>query len=69
MWAYKPEGVEGWNHFSLYGNLFKNKKGGHTNHLIWLATTWNIWKLRNNVIFNGVIPKASSLVEDIKTFW
>jgi hypothetical protein len=64
-----PEGVDGWNHFSLYCNLFKNSKGVRISHLIWLSTTWNIWKLRNDVVFNGVIPKASTLVEDIKSFF
>jgi hypothetical protein len=34
-----PGGVDGWNHFSLYGNLFKNRKGERTSHLIWMATT------------------------------
>jgi hypothetical protein len=29
-------------------------------------TTWNIWKLRNNVIFNGTLPVVLSIVDDIK---
>jgi hypothetical protein len=55
-------------HFSSFGTLFNYQKGGQTNHLIWLAPTWNIWKLRNQVAFNGVIPNASSLLQDIKSF-
>jgi hypothetical protein len=58
----------GWNHFSLFGTLFNYQKGGRTNHLLWLATTWNIWNLRNNVVFKGVIPNASTLLNDIKSF-
>jgi hypothetical protein len=38
--------------------------------VIWLAITWNIWKHRNNVVFNGIILNAFSLLDDIKTyFW
>jgi hypothetical protein len=60
--------TDGWNHFSLFGTLFNFQKGGRTNHLLWLATTWNIWNLRNNVVFKGVIPNASTLLNDIKSF-
>jgi hypothetical protein len=52
--------------FFLFDDLVKLKKGGRVSHRIWLTTTWNLWKLRNNVIFNGVIPDASSLLDDIK---
>jgi hypothetical protein len=50
----------------LFDDLVKLKKGGRVSHRIWLTTTWNLWKLRNNVIFNSVIPDASSLLDDIK---
>jgi hypothetical protein len=59
--------VEGWNHFKLFGNLVRVKDGGRVRHLIWLVTTRKLWNLRNNVIFNGVIPDASLLLDDIKT--
>ncbi|CAJ2673745.1 unnamed protein product [Trifolium pratense] len=61
-----PISVVGWNHFLLFGDMIKTKKGGCVNHLIWLATSWSIWKLRNNVIFNGFIPNTTSLVDDVK---
>jgi hypothetical protein len=57
-----------WNHFSLFGTLFNFQKGGRINHLLWLATTWNIWKLRNQVVFNGVTRNAFLLLDDIKSF-
>jgi hypothetical protein len=63
-----PTNLEGRNHFSSFGELVKTKKGARVSHLIWLATTWNLWKLRNNVLFNGALPDASSLVDDIKDF-
>jgi hypothetical protein len=34
-----PTGVEGWNHFLLFDDIIKTKKGGRIKHLIWLATT------------------------------
>ncbi|MCH81357.1 ribonuclease H protein [Trifolium medium] len=62
--------VTGWHHFMLFGDLLKGKKRERYSHLIWLATTWHLWKHRNNVVFNGVIPAASSLMDDIKaTSW
>jgi hypothetical protein len=50
------------------GIYLSKKKRGRINYLIWLATSWNIWKHRNNVIFSGITPNASTLLEDIKTF-
>jgi hypothetical protein len=63
-----PTGVDCCNHFLKFGDLVRLKKGsGRVSRLIWLATTWSIWKLRNNVIFNGVNPDAFNLVNNIKT--
>jgi hypothetical protein len=62
-----PTGVDGCTHFLMFGNLVSLKKGGRVSRLIWLATTWSIWKLRNDVIFKGVTPDAVNLVNDIKT--
>jgi hypothetical protein len=62
-----------WNHFLLFGNLVNLKKGGgRVSRLIWLATMWSIWKHRNNVIFNGATPDATTLLNEIKYvawFW
>jgi hypothetical protein len=43
-WVIKsfPTGIDGWNHFSLFANMFMIKKDGQSNHFIWLAATWNI---------------------------
>jgi hypothetical protein len=54
-----------WNHFLLFGNMVRLKKSGRVNRLIWLVTMWNIWKHRNNVIFNGAIPDAITLLNEI----
>ncbi|XP_045797681.1 uncharacterized protein LOC123891843 [Trifolium pratense] len=63
-----PLGAEGWYHFILFGDQFNVKDKGRVRYLVWLATTWNIWKLRNLVIFKGVIPDALSVVDAIKLF-
>jgi hypothetical protein len=66
-------GTSCWNHFLLFGNLVRLKKGGGwVSRLIWLATMWSLWKHRNNVIFNGAIPDATTLLNEIKCvawFW
>jgi hypothetical protein len=68
-----PTSVEGWNHFLLFGDLVRLKKGGgRVNRLIWLSIMWSIWKHRNEVIFKGVNPDAIALFNDIKAvswFW
>ncbi|MCH79472.1 putative non-LTR retroelement reverse transcriptase [Trifolium medium] len=61
-----PTVVTGYQHFLSFGALSKMNKGACVSHLIWLAITWNIWKLRNNTVFNGTIPSVSSIVDDIK---
>jgi hypothetical protein len=57
-----------WNHFQVFGALVKSKNGSRVRHLIWLATTWCIWKLRNQIVFNGAAPDVTQLVEEIKRF-
>jgi hypothetical protein len=68
-----PTGEVGCNNFMWFGELVRLKKtGGRVNHLIWLAVTWNIWKHRNQVIFEGANPDLIAIVNDIKSmswFW
>jgi hypothetical protein len=63
-----PTYLVGCNHFTRFGKLFRHQNKGRTNHLIWLATTWCTWNLRNQVVFNGATPDASTLFEDIKFY-
>ncbi|PNX71113.1 pantothenate synthetase [Trifolium pratense] len=63
-----PLDVEGIDHFLLFGEFFKVKDKGHVRHLVWLATTWNLWKMRNKVIFKGDIPDTAVLLDSIKLF-
>jgi hypothetical protein len=62
-------GAECWNNFMMFGKLISSKKGGgHVNRLIWLATTWCLWKHRNQVIFKGATPDATVIVNEVKSF-
>jgi hypothetical protein len=63
-----PSVIDGCNHFTRFENLFWHQKNGQINHLIWLATTWSVWNLRNQVVFNGVTLVASTLLKDIKFY-
>jgi hypothetical protein len=54
-------GSEGWHHFMLFGDLFRIKDAGRVRYLIWLAVTWNISQLRNDVIFKGVFRRLHLL--------
>ncbi|CAJ2672826.1 unnamed protein product [Trifolium pratense] len=56
----------GWIHFLRFGSLVKVKKGMKVRHLIWLATTWCIWRMRNNILFRGEMANCSALVDSIK---
>jgi hypothetical protein len=41
------------NHFSLFGEFLKGGSNKKCRHIIWLATTWSLWKMRSNIIFRG----------------
>jgi hypothetical protein len=63
-----PVGVDGCYNFLIFGDLVGLKKGGgRVSRLIWMATTWCLWRHRNNVIFKGATPDSTSLVNEIKT--
>jgi hypothetical protein len=53
------------NHFTLFGGLLKGSHYKKFRHLIWLATTWSIWRKRNNIVFRGEFVNTSSLVDQI----
>ncbi|KAK2457421.1 hypothetical protein QL285_004692 [Trifolium repens] len=56
------------HHFLLFGQLTKGKKVKRLRHIIWLATTWCIWRERNNIIFRGALVNIPSLVNQIIYF-
>jgi hypothetical protein len=45
--------VDTHNHFSLFGEFLKGGNNKKFRHIIWLATTWDLWRMRNNIIFQG----------------
>jgi hypothetical protein len=53
------------NHFTLFGTCLKGSQNKKHRHIIWLATTWCIWRKRNNIVFRGESMNISSLVEQI----
>jgi len=57
------------NHFiqfsSVRGNCSKVKMS--IVHLIWYATTWEIWKERNNRLFNAKECSIHQIVDKIKS--
>ncbi|MCI16259.1 putative ribonuclease H protein, partial [Trifolium medium] len=56
---------ESWKHFVTFGLLVTNKKYAKGRHVIWLATTWSLWRLRNHIMFRGDLANLSSLVDQI----
>jgi hypothetical protein len=59
-------------HFLLFGDLIKSKANKKHRHIIWLATTWCIWRLRNNLVFREDRATIFSLVNQIiymSWFW
>jgi hypothetical protein len=57
-----------WNHFLSFGSMIKSKKSKHVRHLIWLATTWCIWKLITLVVFIATLPNVSQYIDEVKVF-
>jgi hypothetical protein len=61
-------GLDCYDHFLMFGNLVRTKKGGRrVSRLIWLVAMWSIWKMRNDVIFKGVTPDATTIINEIKS--
>jgi hypothetical protein len=53
------------DHFLSFGGLFGGKKIKKFRYIIWLATTWCIWRTRNNILFRGEPINITSLVNQI----
>jgi hypothetical protein len=52
-------------HFLAFGSVFKGKNSKKLRYIIWLATTWCIWRTRNNIMFRGDHINIISLVNQI----
>ncbi|CAJ2670509.1 unnamed protein product [Trifolium pratense] len=55
-------------HFFAFGNLATGNINKRLHHIIWLATTWSIWRTRNNILFRGACIDIDSLTEKIIYF-
>jgi len=53
-------------HWECWGGLERNSKIKKGRWLVWLATLWLLWKVRNDSIFNQKIYKVEEVVEEIK---
>jgi hypothetical protein len=53
------------DHFLTFGGILKGKKTKGLRHIIWVATTWCIWRSRNNILFRGDSVNISSLFNQI----
>ncbi|CAJ2645290.1 unnamed protein product [Trifolium pratense] len=62
---YNNQGI-GHIHFMQFGAAVKAQKGMKFRHLIWLATTWCIWRMRNNIIFRGEGADFQRLFDHIR---
>jgi hypothetical protein len=59
-------------HFLLFGDLIKGNINKRYWHNIWLATTWCIWRWRNQIVFRGERANVSNIVDQIiymSWFW
>jgi hypothetical protein len=57
-------------HFIHFGNIIKDKVHKRCPHIIWLATTWSLWRMQNNFLFQGGSVNLSLLLNQIKfMFW
>jgi hypothetical protein len=53
------------NHFGFLGGVAKSKQ--HILQAIWFATVWEIWKERNNRVFNDRKCTIIQVVDKIKS--
>lgn len=69
---YRADPTDISNHFIQFGNIAGGSKARRSiMHLIWLSCTWEIWKQRNNMIFNNMDCSTVQILEKIKShsFW
>lgn len=65
-------GFEGVHHYDCisnffhFGGFFRGKKLKKVRYLMWCAVVWNIWSLRNKIIFQGGVASCSYILTQIK---
>lgn len=52
--------------FNKVGGLIKGNNVKRVKHLLWTATMWQVWLVRNKLIFQGVQANVNSIVTSIK---
>jgi hypothetical protein len=53
------------DHLLSFGGIIKGKNTKRLRYIIWLATTWCIWRTRNNILFRGDYVNVTFLVNQI----
>ncbi|KAE9585291.1 hypothetical protein Lalb_Chr25g0287421 [Lupinus albus] len=51
------------NHFLNHVGMVKDKRSRQTWSIIWYATIWALWRVRNNTIFNNVRRSISHILD------
>jgi hypothetical protein len=56
------------HHFLEVGDIVKGMVTKKFMHIIWLATMWCLWRMRNYIIFRGDCANVTLLVDQIVYF-
>lgn len=54
------------SHFLQHGSLVRGKKLKKDRNLIWCVVVWNLWLLRNKIIFRSDVANYSYILTLIK---
>ncbi|XP_058741005.1 uncharacterized protein LOC131613343 [Vicia villosa] len=54
------------DHFLSFNTTFKGKYGKNKERMVWMDTTWSVWRMRNDLLFNSIEVDVGELVFNIK---
>ncbi|KAF1881109.1 hypothetical protein Lal_00023142 [Lupinus albus] len=63
MWDTEALSLEPINHFLNHLGMVKDRKSRHAWSIIWLFTVWEIWRSRNDSIFNNVRHSSLQILD------
>lgn len=59
-------------HFNMFSNQLQGRMKKRNSGGCWLAVVWNIWRMRNYILFNDKLCNLEDLINNIKLvawFW